>query len=332
MNYSIIYKIIAVNSDLGNYLKVPDSIVLPFYVLDSEKTEKQLHRKQLLCGILIGYKDEQIEKSKIYFPLILQYLKQSFNYGSREKLLLDAVRRIKEKSGNYTAYLALNNAIELLPNRTALQYECAMSLYDLMKNGEFNDTEKGKSILNKFTKDIDIEKLNQNLITYIGTIKSFINIEDDIICSKNNQPSLFVDKNGEPTIHKHSCTTNRIGKEMTSEEQHQFAVELLACLYTEAGMTMVNVNRNYHREFPNLVMESKSGKLYYVIIETACYPQKAESLYSRDFKDVKIYAKEHCAIPTFAGISFMNFDSNAEKNKMICGDSYFVFFKGLEAI
>jgi len=142
--------------------------------------------------------------------------------------------------------------------------------------------------------------------------------------------SKFVDENGEPMLLQHNCLSERIGKEMTKEELHKFAVELLTDLYENAGMTIVNVNRNYHREFPNIVMKSRNGKLYYVIIETACYPQKAESLYSADFTEMKQYAKEFNATPVFAGMSFMN--ASRELEKLVCGDSYFVAFKGLEAI
>jgi hypothetical protein len=77
-------------------------------------------------------------------------------------------------------------------------------------------------------------------------------------------------------------------------------------------------------------MKSRNGQLYYVIIETACYPQKAESLYSADFTEMKQYAKEFNAIPVFAGMSFMN--ASREWDKLVCGDDYFVAFKGLETV
>ena len=147
---------------------------------------------------------------------------------------------------------------------------------------------------------------------------------------KSTNSSNFVDENGEPMVLKHNCLPERVGKEMTKEELHKFAVELLSNLYENAGMTMINVNRNYHREYPNIVMKSRNEKLYYVIIETACYPQRAESLYSADFSEMKQYAKEFNATPIFAGMSFMN--ASREPDKLICGDNYYVAFKGLEAI
>jgi len=142
--------------------------------------------------------------------------------------------------------------------------------------------------------------------------------------------TFFIDENGDPMVLKHNCLSERIGKEMTKEELHKFAVELLSDLYEKKGMTMLNVNRNYDREYPNIVMKSRNGTLYYVIIETAHYPQKAESLYSTDFTEMKQYAKEFNATPVFAGVSFMN--ASREWNKLICGDDYFVSFKGLEKI
>jgi hypothetical protein len=155
---------------------------------------------------------------------------------------------------------------------------------------------------------------------------------DDIIeeptRTKNNKVSSFITANGEPQIVTHICLPERVGREMTKEELHHFAVDVLSNLYEKAGMTIVNVNRHYDRKFPNLVIKSKNGKLYYAIIETACYPQKAE--YTCDFPEMKEYAKKHNAIPTFAGVSFMN--ASREWDRLVCGDEYFVDFKGLETI
>jgi hypothetical protein len=147
---------------------------------------------------------------------------------------------------------------------------------------------------------------------------------------EENKTSTFITANDEPQIVTHNCSPDRAGKEMTKEELHKFAVELLADLYTKAGMIMVNVNRNYDRKFPNLVMKSRNGKLYYVIIETTCYPNRAESLYSCDFSEMKEYANKHNATPVFAGMSFMN--ASREWDKLVCGDSYFVAYKGLESM
>jgi hypothetical protein len=147
---------------------------------------------------------------------------------------------------------------------------------------------------------------------------------------EHNKTSLFITADGMPTLITHTCPPERIGKEMTKEELHRFAVELLSNLYEKEGMTIVNVNRNYNREFPNLVMKSRNGKLYYVIIETTCYPQKAEALYSADFAEMKQYAEQFNATPVFAGMSFMN--ASREWEKLVCGDKYFVAFKGLETI
>lgn len=149
---------------------------------------------------------------------------------------------------------------------------------------------------------------------------------------KQFKSSLLIEKNGEPQILKHDCPPERVGKEMTREERHRFAVELLAELYEKSGMTMVNVNHNYHREFPNLVMKSKNGKLYYVIIETACFPKRAESITKASFSEMKQYAKEFNATPAFAGMSFLNINRDMNNCKMICGDSYVVSFNGLLAI
>ena len=49
--------------------------------------------------------------------------------------------------------------------------------------------------------------------------------------NKTSNSTLFVDANENLEIIKHDCKPERVGKEMTREERHRFAVELLAKLY-----------------------------------------------------------------------------------------------------
>jgi hypothetical protein len=200
----------------------------------------------------------------------------------------------------------------------------------LLENGElFKDTKLTTEFLEVIFADKSFP-LFEELITHKHT--NIMNILRHIKFEKeakvNTKVSSFITANGEPQIVTHICPTERAGKEMTKEELHHFAVELLSDLYEKAGMTMVNVNRHYDRKFPHLIMKSKIGNLYYVIIESACYPQKAE--YSCDFPEMKELAKTHNATPVFAGISFMN--ASREWERLVCGDQYFVDFKELETI
>lgn len=150
---------------------------------------------------------------------------------------------------------------------------------------------------------------------------------------KNNQRvSLFTASNGEPLVIEHDAPANRAGKQMTQDELHYFAVNLLVKLYKNAGMKTVRLPLdNSPDRLINLTMISKNDKSYHVMVRATAFPQTAESLYSFYANDLLDLVKETEAsktLPAFAGLSFMNTNGN---NNLICGDSYFVVFKGLEA-
>jgi hypothetical protein len=332
-NYTIFWQQYSPNSQVGQYWQVTENFALPYFAV---KDKRDAPEKQVLFGILIGYNDNppavNIEYTRSLFPKILRHLQKGFDYESLEKLILDVAANLRENVDDLLSYRVLINGTEIEPSSSKIKFDCAMSLYNLILKNDFSDIEKGKSILRKLVNNINKNDINPNFVLHLNRVRDFVNIEAEQQPEENGKTSLFIDENGEPQIITHSCPPERTGREMTKEELHRFAVELLSDLYEKAGMTIINVNRHYGREFPNLVMESKNRKRYYIIIETACFPQKAESLYSRDFSEMKKYAKEHNAIPVFAGMSFLNMDRGMDNNRIICGDSYVVAFKGLETM
>lgn len=139
---------------------------------------------------------------------------------------------------------------------------------------------------------------------------------------------MFVDKNGEPSVIYHSTSRERIGLQMNKAELHQFAVETLVNLYKSEGMEIIDVNRIIGKEYPQFVMKSRNGKLYYVAVEASVFPTTPDSLFSNDYTEILKLAKEHNATPVFAGIAFAN-AVREDMSSLVCGDAYFVAFKGL---
>ncbi len=139
----------------------------------------------------------------------------------------------------------------------------------------------------------------------------------------------FTDENGEPSVVYHSTTQEREGHPMSKEELHRFAVEILANLYQSEGMEIININRIIGKEYPQFVMKSRNGKVYYVVVETAVFPTRPDTLFSNNYQDILDLAKTYNALPVFAGISFAN-ATREDMNMLFCGDGYFVAFKGLE--
>lgn len=152
-------------------------------------------------------------------------------------------------------------------------------------------------------------------------VKESINIKSN--------PTSFIDENGEPNVIYHSTTQEREGQPMSKDELHRFAVELLASRYQSEGMEIIDINRIIGKEYPQFVMKSRNEKIYYVVVEPAIFPTRPDTLYSNNYQDILELAKTYNAIPVFAGISFAN-ATKEDMSKLICGDGYFVAFKGLE--
>lgn len=55
-------------------------------------------------------------------------------------------------------------------------------------------------------------------------------------------------KNGEPVFHKHQCSEERKGKEMTAEELRVFAVEVLMQEYAETGANVIKYEKHSDNE------------------------------------------------------------------------------------
>lgn len=112
---------------------------------------------------------------------------------------------------------------------------------------------------------------------------------------------------------------------------HYAYTEPLADLYQSEGMEIIDINRIIGNEYPQFVMKSKNKKVYYVVVEATVFPTQPTSLFSSNYQDVLDLAKRYEATPVFAGISFAN-ATNKDMSKLICGDGYFVAFRGLELL
>jgi hypothetical protein len=139
----------------------------------------------------------------------------------------------------------------------------------------------------------------------------------------------FVNQNGKPKLFKHTCLPERLGKSISKTELQNFGIDLLTALYESNGLKIKDINRVESIEFPQFVMESKNGKIYYVVVATTIYPNDPYKLPKNQYSEIAKLAHKFDAIPVFAGLGFTNaFDfCNA-----ICGVYYYVSFTGLQQL
>lgn len=141
---------------------------------------------------------------------------------------------------------------------------------------------------------------------------------------------VFIHENGEPNFIQHKTSPERKGQIMTDQEIHKFGVELISGFYKSQGMIIENVNTLPGYEYPQYIMRSINNKIYYVVVKTAVYPIRAESLYTNKYSNVIDLALQNNAIPVFAGLSLANvMNKEGSFGELICGSSYAVSFKNL---
>ena len=140
----------------------------------------------------------------------------------------------------------------------------------------------------------------------------------------------IIDKNGEPKVVYHTTSDRRKGEKMSTGEFRSFAIEVLTGLYRSEGLKITNINMD--DDYPRFVMESQNGKIYYVVIDATIFPNRPNSGFIKNNHSYFLeLARRHNAIPVYASIAFVN-ATRKDRSEMICGDGYFVVFKGLSSL
>ena len=96
---------------------------------------------------------------------------------------------------------------------------------------------------------------------------------------------------------------------MTSEEIHDFGVEIVARHLEKEGHEIKDLNSDLGKN-PQIVAE-KDGRLFFIAVRTACYPEKGKL---EDFIHFQMleHADKHHAIPYFASVGIANAEAKTE--------------------
>lgn len=83
------------------------------------------------------------------------------------------------------------------------------------------------------------------------------------------------DENGEPTLFTAPDTNQTAGQEMTKGDFFKFAVEVAAAYLQKEDMAIQSVYPTEDDEYPNIVIETAQGKVYYKVIPTTASEETA---------------------------------------------------------
>lgn len=141
---------------------------------------------------------------------------------------------------------------------------------------------------------------------------------------------MLLDENGEPRVFAHAATNERRGEEMSEAELLSFAVDVLVTVYEQQGMKVCDISKSATVKSPNFVLESRNGKLYFVLVNCSSFPSTTGRLSGLDLSPYANEAHNNGALPTIAEVGVYCFDTDGAPP--ICGGSFAVKFDSLEAL
>ena len=144
---------------------------------------------------------------------------------------------------------------------------------------------------------------------------------------------MLLDENGEPEIFTHSCLENQKGQLMPFDALQEFAVEILADVFSrgEKGMQVLHKSYKFCKELPNLIIKSINNKIYYVAVYAFMLPNKSTLINDIALTEMTILASKNNAQSALADMGFFSFSSDNSANA-IMGGEFAVKYDGLKLI
>ena len=172
--YTIIWKHFDQDSDIGIRLKAEDKFSLPYFVdgIDKENFENKrptsLNTLHLIKGLLVGYFDKPPAVDTTFAKQktreILTENLDTLKSDSLESLILDFAAHLRQQNGQEASFQALMTGVELLPNSNSIKYDGSLDLYSCLEDDILKDRKAGIQKLTTLLDDIDISKLDKELL------------------------------------------------------------------------------------------------------------------------------------------------------------------------
>ncbi len=127
----------------------------------------------------------------------------------------------------------------------------------------------------------------------------------------------------------HKCIEADIGKPLTEEELHEFAVELVMVYHYKQGVDIKSMNIEPGLDHPHIIMVNKeNNKLHYVTIKADYSPNIPKPLAKEYYSSLIKLAREAEAVPVFIGVVFHHIPQDGQSD-ILCEDKFIVEYTGL---
>ena len=129
----------------------------------------------------------------------------------------------------------------------------------------------------------------------------------------------------------HRCTQERVGKDMTGKEFHEFGLALFTSFFSDQGAELVAVNMNPENGAPDVMITNLNKVLLYVWVKTDLAPNIPVYVPNETHDVITKLSRQYKAIPGFASITIT---CASQESNLIpkCGGEYYAVLNEFEEI
>jgi hypothetical protein len=119
---------------------------------------------------------------------------------------------------------------------------------------------------------------------------------------------------------------------MNTEDIHQFGLRFMYRQLKENDFEVLSIEPDIET-FPQVVAK-KDDQMYFIVVQTAIYPEVGDLPTNHQIKQIREHATKHKAIAKFASLGLANADAKkeSEKSQLRKGGQLFVNYSGLKEL
>jgi hypothetical protein len=129
----------------------------------------------------------------------------------------------------------------------------------------------------------------------------------------------------------HKCRSERLGKDMTGLELHEFGLALFTSYFSNQGWELFAINMNPENGAPHIMIWNQQKVLLYIWVKTDLFPNIPVYIPNETHDFITDLSKQYKAIPSFASITI---SCASQESNLIpkCGGEYYSVLNEFEAI